>query len=213
MRVLCEQQHTPEWFAAKRGRISASSAHIALMGRNTKGRVAYVAKLADDREGVPDFDEVDVKPWFVDGIFYESWARGWYEFKYDRDVVQTGFVVHDEYDWIGCSPDGLVGDDGLIEIKFRKWLRTYDEMARVQVIKRDVMAQTQTQLFVTGREWVDYVNYWRADEHEVEKGHVQRIWVDRPYLENTLLPAIVSLWSDVAAEIKQRELRRRTAVG
>ncbi len=207
MKVLAKAQHTPEWFAARRGRLTASEARKALMGKHTKGRRNYVQKIADDLDGIPDFDESDTKPWFVDGIYYESWARGWYSFKYDVDVQQTGFVVHDEYNWIGASPDGLVGDDGLIEIKFRKSLRAFDKHCETGM-PASVQPQVQTQMFVCDREWTDYCNYWRWFDGDKEKGHVQRVFRDDAYIQNVLLPAFASFWADVMDVLKQRKLHR-----
>ena len=211
MKTLATAQHTTEWYNARRCRISASEAHKALMRRGTKGRRFYVSKLADDLEGLPDFDDHEIKPWFSDGIYYESWARGWYSFKFDVDIIQTGFVVHDRYEWIGCSPDGLVGDHGLVEIKSRSRLRTFDKCARLGVTNQ-IYPQVQTQLFVTGRAWCDYVNYWRSDNHELEKGHVQRVDRDQAYINNTLLPAFVTLWKDIGEEVNRRKLQRRNAM-
>ena len=115
MRVVCDTQGTQEWLNAKKGKFSASSAHVALMKSNTKTRRLYVEKLADDREGIPDFEDDEVPPWFVDGRYYESWARGWYAYNHDVDVRETGFVLHDDYDFIGCSPDGLIDPDAEVE--------------------------------------------------------------------------------------------------
>lgn len=212
MKVLCTEQRTDEWFEVKRGRISASDAKLCLAGKGTKGRRLYVEKLADDLEGLPDFDDHDLKPWFVNGVYYESWARGWYSFKYDIDIEQTGFVVHDEYEWLGCSPDGLVGDDGLVEIKYRTYLHTFEEHAQTGKVTQ-IMPQLQTQMFVTGRKWCDYVNYWRSDHHELEKGHVQRVHRDDAYIQNTLLPGFLSLWRDVGEEVERRKLQKQRAAG
>lgn len=210
MKVLCTEQRTPEWFKAKRGCISASDAHVCLMGKATKTRRLYVEKIADDLEGIPDFEPHDIKPWFVDGVYYESFAIGWYQYTHDVDVEQTGFVVHDDYNWIGCSPDGLVRKDGLVEAKYRKFLHTFDHHAKVGVTKA-VMPQIQTQLFVTDRQWCDYLNYWRDDTNELEKGHVQRVYRDQAYIDNTLLPAFISFWCDVRDELARRHLQRQNA--
>ena len=204
MRILCKEQGTPEWHRVKRGVISASNARLALAGKHTKGRKRYIEHLADDQEGLPDFDTEEPPPWFIDGRYYESWARGWYSFTFDVDVDETGFVVHDEYSWIGCSPDGLIGDDGLLEIKYRKTLKTFKEHAALRANK-SVIDQVQTQLFVTGRKWCDYVNYWRSDDHDKEKGLRERIEREQAYIDNTLLPAFISLWRDTNRLVESRK--------
>ena len=207
MKILCDDQRTPDWFAARKGRITASEARKALMGRHTKGRTLYVAKLADDIEGIPDFDDEEPAPWFTDGVFYESWARGWYSFKHDTDIRMIGFAVHDDYDWLGCSPDGLIDPDGGIEIKYRSYLHTFEKHA-THKMQASVYPQVQTSMFVCNRDWWDYTNYWRSDDHEVEKGHVQRIHRDQAYIDNTLLPAFVELMKDVRRELQRRKHAR-----
>ena len=206
MRVLCEVQGTPEWLDARRGKITASAARLALGRPGTKGRRDYAQKIVHDLEGLPDFDDEDDKPWFIEGWYFESWARGWYSWNRDTDVQETGFVVHDDYSWLGCSPDGLVGDDGMIQIKYRKSLGTFHKYSAIG-ITAPVKAQMQTELFVTGRRWNDYVNYWRSDDHELEQGRVWRMYRDEAYIENTLLPAFVSLWQDINALLVSRGTR------
>jgi hypothetical protein len=196
MRVLCAEQYTPEWNAARRGKITASGAQFALAKRGGKGRRLYIEQICNDLEGIPDFADEETPPWFLDGHYYESWARGWYSWTRDVDVREIGFAVHDDYEWIGCSPDGLLDPDGGLEIKYRKFLHTYQKHAAAGNVK-PVYPQVQTSMFVCGRKWWDYQNYWRSDDHEVEKGHVQRIERDDAYIENTLLPAFVGLWSEV----------------
>ncbi len=212
MKIICEAQHTPEWHEAKRTRITASEAQICLMRRTSKTYRSYVHKLADAFDGVPDFEDEDLKPWHADGIYYESWARGWYAWNYDVEVKEVGFVVHEKYDWLGCSPDGVVNEEGLVEIKYRKFLHTFDKHSKVGVTNT-VKAQCQTQMLVCGAQWCDYVNYWRSDEHEKEKGHCQRIYRDDAYINNTLLPAFVRTMNDVAAELGQREVYTKQQAG
>lgn len=206
MKILCETQGTPEWHEARHGRITASNAAIALAGKHTRRRKDYIITLADDLEGIPNFDDEDNPPWFADGRYFESWARGWYSFKYDVDVQMVGFVVHDEYSWLGCSPDGLIGEDGGVEIKYRKYLRTFKQHAALRA-NASVQAQAQTSMLVTGRKWWDYVNYWRDLDNEVEQGACERIERDEAYIENELLPAFVSLYNDVQALLKARGVR------
>ncbi len=202
MRVLCDEQRTPKWNAARRCKITASCANLALAQRGGKGRQKYVGQLVMDLEGIPDFADEDNPPWFVDGVYYESWARGWYSWTFDRDVRQTGFIVHDEYQWLGCSPDGMLDPDGMMQIKYRKSLKTFQEHA-AKGKTAPVMPQIQTELFVTGRRWSDYVNYWRSDDHDLEKGSRERIERDDAYINNTLLPAFVGLWDDVQGLLEE----------
>lgn len=203
MRVLCDQQGTPEWHEARRGKITASAARFALAARHTKGRRLYVERLANDLDGIPNFDEEEPAPWFTDGKYYESWARGWYSWNHDAEVWETGFVVHDDYSWLGASPDGFVDPDDVLEIKYRKTLRTWYQHKSIGM-NASVQAQAQTQLLVTGRRRCQYVNYWRSDDHELEKGHVKTIERDDAYINSTLLPAFVGLWNEVLEVLRER---------
>ncbi len=204
--VLCTSQGTPEWHAARRGKITASMARIAIGRKGTKGRSDYIEKLVMDFEGTPNHADEETEPWFAAGKYFESWARGWYSWNFSRDVVQTGFIVHTEYSWLGFSPDGLIGEEGLLEIKFRHSLGTFHKWASIGA-SSPVLAQIQTGLYVTGRKWCDYVNYWRSDDHDKEKGRCWRIERDDNYIENTLLPGFISLWADVQKELATRRVR------
>lgn len=92
------------------------------------------------------------------GRMDEPVARDLYSEHY-APVVEVGFMVRQEDGWtLGYSPDGLVGDDGLIEVKSR---RQKNHLATVLADKvpAENMAQTQAGLLVSGRAWVDYVSY------------------------------------------------------
>ena len=204
MRVLCKDQNSVAWDEARKGRITASNAKFCLAKPGTKGRRMYIEKLVADLQGIPDFDDEEPAPWFAAGRYYEAWARGWYSWEADVEVTETGFIVHDEYSFIGCSPDGLIGDDGLLEIKYRTYLHTFKQHA-AKGANAAVLPQIQTQMFVCDRPWCDYVNYWRDDNEELEQGSIERIHRDDSYINNTLLPAFVKLWGEVQTLLKQRE--------
>jgi putative phage-type endonuclease len=203
MRVLCDSQRDELWYACRRGKITASAIAHVLAKAGTDSRESYKLLLTQDIEGVPDFEDDDPKPWFIEGRIYEDWARGWYSWNYNVDVIQTGFVLNDDCDWIGCSPDGLVEPDGMIEIKYRKNLKTYDK--HTDKVDRATRNQIQLQLFVTGRKWCDYVNYWRDDDGN-EKGHVTRVAREGEYIEK-LVGACGLFWGEVWKLHESRHIR------
>ena len=92
------------------------------------------------------------------GTLDEPYARAAYAEHY-APVTEVGFIVNDDHGYrMGYSPDGLVGDDGLIEIKSRT------QRIQLQTVLKDEvpagnMAQMQMGMLVTGREWCDYVSY------------------------------------------------------
>lgn len=199
MRILCESQGDDLWDIARKGRVTASSIGKALAGRGTKGRHDYAFQLVLDLEGVEDFQ--DTAGWFTDGRYYESYARGWYNWNV-ASVVETGFVLHDTYNWLGASPDGLVGDDGCIEIKYRKTLKTFHD-SNIKNVSRAYESQMQTQMWVMDRAWCDYVNYWRDDKTEKEQAHVRRIYRDEGRIRELEEAAIV-FWSEVLKLYQKR---------
>src|SRR5262249_34991619 len=92
------------------------------------------------------------------GIELEPVARELYATVHGVDVVPCGFIKHPTIPWTGASPDGLVGDDGLVEIKCLA-THLHMEVARTGVIDTSYLAQVQWQLACTGRQWCEYVGY------------------------------------------------------
>lgn len=156
------EQGTDEWLEARRGIVTASEVHKLLTSR---GAVAtnqtareYIAELAAERI-TGHVEDVYVSREMELGTMNEPYARdGYAEYK-GVQVDEVGFMVR-EYDGykLGFSPDGLVSDEGLIEIKSRK------PRIQINTILRDGvpngnMAQIQMGLLVSGRKWCDYVSY------------------------------------------------------
>ncbi len=196
MRVLTEDQRSNDWLLARRGRITASSIDKALAGKNTKTRAKYIENRVLDLMGIADF--ADDARWFALGRKHEPFALGWYQDEYDVDVEETGFILHDEYNWLGASPDGLVGDDGGIEAKFRVSLRTFHD-ACTKPITRAYQYQMQACMWVTGRRWWDYLNYWRSVCGTKEQGHVRRVMRDEALI-NEIESASLVMWRDIVLE-------------
>jgi hypothetical protein len=93
------------------------------------------------------------------GIEMEAEARKLYEMLHDVEVEQVGLCFQDDKMSFGASPDGLVGDDGLVEFKC-PILSTIVEYALKGNLVSDYFQQLQGQLLVTGRKWVDAVAYY-----------------------------------------------------
>ena len=199
MRILTETQGDDRWEVARKGRVSASAIGNVLAGHGTKSRYEYRLQLCMDLEGVEDFRDSAI--WFEDGRRYEGHARGWYDWNV-AECKETGFVLHDEYNWLGASPDGLVGEDGCIEIKFRKSLRTYHD-SNIKNVPRAYYSQMQTVMWVCNRQWCDYVNYWRDDSSQKEQAHVRRIERDDGRIRELEEAAIV-FWSEVIHLFRKR---------
>lgn len=152
------EQGSPEWHTLRnRPTASRFSDLVTPAGKPSASATAYIAELLAAYYG-------NHKPFFEtdamrNGTEREPAARDLYEIMTGNTVEQVGFVIErDEPFAPGCSPDGLVGDDGGIEIKSPEpWTHMQTVMEGKMPAKH--IAQTQGFLFVTGREWCDFVSY------------------------------------------------------
>lgn len=155
-------QGTEEWFAIKRGKVSATHMADILMKSSTAGYRNYHAKLALERlTGTTEdtFCSFDMQR----GIELEADARGCYAFETGNDVTQVAWVDHPTVPMAGCSPDGLVGDIGLVEFKCPKQATHLFDYILAEKIDRDYILQMQWQLACyPGRKWVDFCSYHPA---------------------------------------------------
>lgn len=154
------EQGTPEWFASRLGKVTAS--RVADIVAKTKSgystsRVNYMAQLVVERLTGVKFETFTnaAMEW---GTQTEPLARAAYEVKNGVMVDETGLVDHPTIPMSGASPDGLVGDDGLIEIKCPNTATHIDTVLSGDADKR-YLCQMQWQLAVTGRKWCDFVSY------------------------------------------------------
>jgi hypothetical protein len=93
------------------------------------------------------------------GIEDEPWAREKYAEFYQRTVTEIGFLLRKEDTWqLGYSPDGLVGDDGLIEVKAPR-AKTHLRTILAGEVPDHYMAQCQAGLLVSGRDWLDFISF------------------------------------------------------
>jgi putative phage-type endonuclease len=160
MRLLDVEQGTPEWHAARLGKVTAS--RIADVMAKTKtgygaGRANYMAELICERLTGASAERFTnaAMAWGTD---MEPQARETYAFVNAVDVAQIGFVLHPTIDDAGASPDGLVGDDGLVEIKCPN-TATHIETLLSGKVPQKYADQMQWQMACTGRQWCDFVSY------------------------------------------------------
>jgi putative phage-type endonuclease len=161
------QQNSPEWFAARCGKVTAS--RIADVVAKTKTgvsamRVNYMAELLAERlTGLPvEGFKSEAMKW---GSEVEPEARAAYEFYRNQTVAEVGFVLHPNIDQSGASPDGFVGEDGLVEIKCPNTATHMDTLLG-QSVPAKYVNQMQWQMACTGRKWCDFASYDpRMPEH------------------------------------------------
>ena len=154
-------QGTEEWMAMRRGVLTASEMKLILtptlkIASNEKERMHLYELLA---QRITDFTEATyVGDEMMRGWDDEDVVRALYTEHFAK-VRQVGFVTNDEFGFtLGYSPDGLVGDDGLIEIKSRRQKFQVQTIVEGEVPPEHVL-QIQTAMLVTKREWCDYVSY------------------------------------------------------
>ena len=155
-------QGSDEWLAARRGIVTASIVGQLITPKTIKpsandtSRALTTLLVAERITGWTD--PVYVSDDMMRGAMDEPVARDLYSRHY-ASAVEIGFMVRDDWGFrIGYSPDGLVGDDGLIEVKSR---RAKAQLATILAdeVPAENMAQIQCGLLVSGREWCDYVSY------------------------------------------------------
>jgi putative phage-type endonuclease len=153
-------QGSPEWFSARLGRVTAS--RVADVVAKTKSgpsasRANYLAQLVAERlsgEAQESFSSAAMQ-WGTD---MEPEARLAYVFRTDAMVAEVGFVPHPSIEMAGASPDGLVGDDGLVEIKCPNTATHIDTLVG-RAVPGKYVTQIQWQLACTGRAWCDFVSF------------------------------------------------------
>lgn len=153
-------QRTPEWYAARLGRVTAS--RVADIMATTKSgysasRANYMAELICERltgEPAEKFSNAAMQ-WGTDT---EPQARAAYAFMCDVEVLETGFVLHQTIPDFGASPDGFVGEDGLVEIKCPNTATHIDTLLS-EAVPSKYITQMQVQMACTGRLWCDFVSF------------------------------------------------------
>lgn len=149
------EQGTPEWHDSRCGIATASNFSQVLAKGAGKTRRSYLLKLVGERI-TGTIAETYQNEHMQRGIEQEAEARNAYIEKTFNDVLGCGFMRLDKK--FGYSPDGLIGDDGLLEIKTKLPHLQADVLLSGEV-PSDHVAQIQGGLFISGRKWLDFVSY------------------------------------------------------
>ena len=154
------EQRTEEWFAARLGRVTASRVADVIAKTKTgysASRENYMAQLVVERLTQTKAESYTSAA-MMHGVEQEPFARAAYEATQGVMVEEVGFVSHPSIEWAGASPDGLVGDDGCVEIKCPN-TATMIETLLSQKVPGKYITQMQFQMACTGRKWCDYVSF------------------------------------------------------
>lgn len=203
-----ELQRTAEWHADRCGRFTGSR-FVDVLARNKRTGEKLKAwhslcwQVACERlTGVQDEgpDGYALR-W---GREVEPFAREAYEFETGHIVEEVGFITHPAYPMAGCSPDGLIGADGGIEMKSPKSSLVHLERL-VTGIPDEYVPQVQGCMWVTGREWWEFVSY-DPRMPEPHRLFVQRIERDEQFISE-LAAAVLEAESRVLEILEQIERR------
>jgi putative phage-type endonuclease len=154
------EQRSTEWFNARLGKVTASRVADVIAKTKTgysTSRENYMAQLVCERMTGTQGESYNnaAMQWGTD---QEPLARAAYEAVSDVLVDEVGFIVHPTIIAAGASPDGLVGDDGLIEIKCPNTATHIDTLLSDKVPSK-YNTQMQWQMACTGRKWCDFVSF------------------------------------------------------
>jgi putative phage-type endonuclease len=160
MKIIDVEQGSAEWHAARCGRVTAS--RIADIVRKTKTgiskmRQTYAGELIAERlSGVQESSFTS--PAMQWGKETEAKARATYAFMHDAEVMKVGLVVHPKIDMAAASPDSLVGQDGMLEVKCPQSATHIATLLGAE-IDPDYYKQMQWGLACTERQWCDFVSF------------------------------------------------------
>lgn len=202
-------QGSPEWFAARLGKATASK--IADIIAKTKSgpaasRATYQGQLVAERlsqQAAESFSNAAMQ-WGTD---QEPNARAAYAFLHaSGPVVEVGFVDHPTVAMSGASPDGLVGDDGLVEIKCPN-TATHIATLKGRAVPGKYLTQIQWQLACTRRKWCDFVSYDPRLPDELQL-YVERVHRDDDMIRE-LEAEVAAFLADVDADVAALEAIRQ----
>lgn len=210
MRIIRDiEQGSGEWLKLKLGKISASRAKdLMTNGRGdaiSKTAESYMFELMAERltgESKPFF-ESDAMRW---GSETEDQARAMFELKEGVDVEQVAFIEQSE--WLGVSPDGLVGDNGLLEIKCPN-TTTQLKRALSGDYSADYKAQIQMQLWVSERQYCHFLSF--DPRLDCEAGYLlQRVERDEEYINEMKVKVtrLIERMNDLLEQLEDKQLTK-----
>lgn len=197
------EQRSDEWFRYKAGKISASRMDAVVAAHNTASYQNYLWELVVEtitgEITPPSFRSDDTDR----GNELEDDARGVYEVATGSLITTVGFIDHPTIPMCGCSPDGLVGDNGGVEIKSPK-IAHHAKTVLEGFIKPGYRRQIQWNIDTTQREWWDYVSYCPG-----LVGHEKHII--RVYRDEKMIAELTEAVLDLRNEVDKRVAKLRAA--
>ena len=174
MKLVNIEQGSQEWFEVRKLKMTAS--HASAIATAGVGLNTYIIDMIAEYYSYAEKEEISNIN--IDrGNELEAQARCAYEFETGNEVSQIGFIIYNDY--VGVSPDGLVGDDGLMEIKCPSD-KEHMRFVLTNKIQPKYIAQMQMQMLVSGRKWCDFVSYSENFDKSI---HIIRVEADEDMFE------------------------------
>lgn len=168
-------QRTDAWHKARIGMVTASIAGAALGVNPYRTPDDVIRRMVRDYHGAdPEFTGNAATEW---GTFHEAGIMAEYAMETGNTPVECGFFVHPEYAWLGASPDGLIGDDTLLEIKAPYGQRDKNPPEFKSAIEQPhYWVQMQVQMACTGRDLCHFYQ-WSPHGTRLEVVRIDRAWL------------------------------------
>lgn len=193
-------QGSAEWLSLHVGVLTSSRFHRLMTEKTRKpSKGEAVHKLACELAAefmMGQLLDGGTSQFMARGTKLESRAAAWYSFDRGVEVVPVGFVTLDDGS-AGCSPDGLIGDDGGLEIKCPSPAKHVENLCDPKAFEDQYYAQVQGCLWICGRLWWDLVSW-----HPTIPSVVVRIERDGEY--------IIALWDNVGKVVREVDSILRT---
>jgi len=187
------EQRTPEWHLARKGRVTGSAVGAILGLAPYATRADILRSMVRQYHGAPS--EFVGGPHIEWGVNNEPGAIWQYEMETGNKVEPAGFVPFE--DWMGASPDGYLGSDGLLEVKCPYSLRGGGEFKSI-ADQPHYYAQIQVQLYCTGRQWCDFYQ-WAPHGSKIERVYLSQDWL------NENMPILRQFHAEYLSEIDNPE--------
>jgi putative phage-type endonuclease len=190
------EQGSQEWLQVRCGIITASNMGKVLAKGEGKTRKGYMRILIGERfTGEPEetYKNADMER----GSALEQEARAVYASAYEQEIRQVGFIRNFEaIGGVGYSPDGLIGDEGAIEIKCRR-PSVQVEVLETKKIEKGYYDQIQAGMAVSERKWIDFISYCPGLPLFVERVHRDQEYIDK------MLEEAVSFYEDLETTMER----------
>lgn len=213
-RIIDVEQGSPEWFAVRRGVITATCAQSLLdttkAGRFTAQRGHALAELAMERldhSGKPQATGAALRR----GHEFEQEAIDAYIFETGYLVESCGFALHDKHDEFGCSPDGLIGEIGMVQIKVPTSVSKHVDYLQTGSHADEYKWQVWHELYVMDRKWSDVVSYNPESAPEFQLA-IKRLHAPSDWTEyEKLIMAASSDADQIATDLMNTIAQRKAA--